>query len=266
VSPRYAEEIKTPEYGYWLDGVLRSISNENKLVGIMNGLDYDIWDPEKDNALYMKYSSDNLEGKRVNKLKLRKRLGFKSKGNKPLIGIVSRLADQKGIDLVIDTLDQVLDLDVEIVILGTGDKNYENMLTEDMNKYGSRFSAIIGYNDKKARCIYAGSDMFLMPSRFEPCGLGQLMALKYGTVPIVRGTGGLLDSIIDYKRNNEIGNGFVFNEFEGKAMLKAIKNAISVYKKHDEWNELVKRAMAENFSWRKSSKLYLEHYQNLLGK
>jgi len=266
VSPRYAEEIKTPEYGYWLDGVLRSVSNENKLVGIMNGLDYDVWDPEKDNALYMKYCSDNLEGKKINKLKLRKGLGFKSKENKPLIGIVSRLADQKGIDLVVDSLDQILNLGVELVILGTGDKNYENILTEDMNKYGNSFSAIIGYNDKKARAIYAGSDMFLMPSRFEPCGLGQLMALKYGTVPIVRGTGGLLDSIIDYKRNAELGNGFVFHEFEEEEMLKAIKNAISVYNNPSEWIQLVKKAMAENFSWRKASNLYLQHYQNLLGQ
>lgn len=265
VSPRYTEEIKTPEYGYWLDGVLRSISHQNKLVGVMNGLDYDVWDPEKDNIICMKYSPENLDGKAMNKMKLRKGLGFKSKGNKPLIGIISRLADQKGIDLVVDFLDQILDLDVELVILGTGDKNYENILTENMHQYGDRFSAIIGYNDKKARAIYAGSDMFLMPSRFEPCGLGQLMALKYGTIPIVRGTGGLLDSIIDYKRTADRGNGFVFHDFDGEEMLKSIKDAISVYNKPIEWNNLVKKAMNENFSWRKASEIYLGHYQKLLG-
>ncbi len=265
VSPRYAEEIKTPEYGYWLDGVLRSISNQNKLVGIMNGLDYDVWDPEKDNTICMKYGPENLDGKIMNKMKLRKRLGFKSKENKPLIGIVSRLADQKGIDLVVDFLDQILDLDVELVILGTGDKNYENILTDDMNQYGNRFSAIIGYNDKKARAIYAGCDMFLMPSRFEPCGLGQLMALKYGTIPIVRGTGGLLDSIIDYKRNSDLGNGFVFHEFDGKEMIKAIENAISVYNNPSEWIQLVKKAMTENFSWKKASEIYHTHYKRLHG-
>ena len=265
VSPRYSEEIKTPEYGYWLDGVLRSISNQSKLVGIMNGLDYDVWDPEKDNTICMKYSPENLDGKIMNKMKLRKRLGFKSKENKPLIGIISRLADQKGIDLVVDFLDQILDLDVELVILGTGDKNYENILTENMTQYGDRFSAIIGYNDKKARAIYAGSDMFLMPSRFEPCGLGQLMALKYGTIPIVRGTGGLLDSIIDYKRNSDFGNGFVFHEFDGNEMIKAIENAISVYNNPSEWIQLVKKDMTENFSWSKASEIYLTHYNKLLG-
>lgn len=265
VSKKYSEEIKTPEYGYWLDGVLRAVSNENKLVGVMNGLDYDVWDPEKDNTICMKYGPDNLEGKALNKVKLRKTLGFKSKENKPLIGIVSRLADQKGIDLVTDFLDQILDLGVELVILGTGDKNYENILTESMKRYSSRFSAIIGYNDKKARAIYAGSDMFLMPSRFEPCGLGQLMALKYGTIPIVRGTGGLLDSIIDYGRNSDLGNGFVFHEFDGDEMLDSIAKAISVYNTHEQWNNLVKKAMNENFSWRKSSEIYLNHYNKILG-
>lgn len=265
VSPRYAEEIKTPEYGYWLDGVLRSISDQNKLVGIMNGLNYDVWDPEKDNAIYKKYGVQDLEGKSLNKSRLRRSLGFKSGEQRPLIGIVSRLADQKGIDLVVDFLDQILALGVEIVVLGTGDKNYEKLLTEDMDKYGDRFSAIIGYNDKKARNIYAGSDMFLMPSRFEPCGLGQLIALKYGTIPIVRGTGGLLDSIIDYKRNKEFGNGFVFHGFEGKELLEAVKNAIDVYNNPEEWKTLMKRAMTENFSWRKSSKLYMEYYKDLLG-
>jgi starch synthase len=265
VSPRYTEEIKTPEYGYWLDGVLRSISQRNKLVGIMNGLDYDVWNPETDAALCMRYGPENLDGKKINKIKLRKGFGFKSKVDKPLIGIISRLADQKGIDLVVDFLDQILDLNVELVVLGTGDKNYENILTENMKRYGDSFYTIIGYNDKKARAIYAGSDMFLMPSRFEPCGLGQLMALKYGTIPIVRGTGGLLDSIIDYNRNPELGNGFVFHEFEGEEMLSAIKNAISVYYKPDEWKDLVLKAMGENFSWRKSSEIYYNHYKQLLG-
>lgn len=231
----------------------------------MNGLDYDVWDPAQDDDICMKYGPENLDGKTINKIKLRKLLGFKSKGDKPIIGIISRLADQKGIDLVIDFLDQILDLGVELVILGSGDKNYENILTENMNRYSDRFSAEIGYNDKKAREIYAGSDMFLMPSRFEPCGLGQLMALKYGTIPIVRGTGGLLDSIVDYKRNSELGNGFVFNKFDGKEMLNAIENAISVYKNRSEWIELVKEAMTENFSWGKASKIYHTHYKKLLG-
>lgn len=265
VSPRYTEEIKTPEYGYWLDGVLRSISHQNKLVGVMNGLDYDVWDPEIDDDIHTKYSHNNLDGKKINKIKLRKMMGFKSNGDKPIIGIISRLADQKGIDLVIDFLDQILDLGVELIILGSGDKNYENILTENMNRYGDRFSAEIGYDDKKAREIYAGSDMFLMPSRFEPCGLGQLMALKYGTIPIVRGTGGLLDSIVDYNRNPDLGNGFVFHDFDGKEMLQAIKNAISVYNNPAEWIGLVKEAMTENFSWSKASKIYHTHYKKLLG-
>lgn len=264
VSPTYAEEIKTPEYGYGLDGVLRSIAKE-KLAGITNGIDYDDWDPEKDKALYANYSIADLSGKFENKTRLMSLLGLNPNGSKPIIGVIARLALQKGIDLIVDSLDRLLELDVELVVLGTGDKTYERLLTRALEKYKGKFNAIIGYDETVARRIYAGSDMFLMPSRFEPCGLGQLISLRYGTIPIVRGTGGLLDTIIDYGKDRESGNGFIFKNFDADEMIEATKRAIGVYRNKEEWLHMIKAAMSMDFSWRRSSGIYLDHYEKLLG-
>jgi len=263
VSPTYAKEVKTKEYGYGLDGVLRALPKE-KLAGIINGVDYDEWNPETDKGLYANYSLNDVSGKYKNKAKLMKQLGLNSKGSKPLIGLVARLALQKGIDLVVDSLEELMALGVDLVVLGTGDARYEKLLVNAESKYKQSFKAIIGYNEVKARRIYAGCDMFLMPSRFEPCGLGQLISLRYGTIPIVRGTGGLLDTIIDHTESKEAGNGFIFHEFEGKELIGAVKRALTAYDNEEEWSRMVETAMSMDFSWRKSSDIYVEHYKKLL--
>lgn len=266
VSPTYAREIRTREYGYGLDGVLRVIASEGKLVGILNGIDYDDWDPERDKALFFNYGYSDLDGKSRNKAKLKNLLGFDGNGHKPLIGVISRLALQKGVDLVVRSLNSILDLNVDLVVLGRGDKRYEKLLKDVSDDYRGNFKAIIGYDETKARRIYAGSDMLLMPSRFEPCGLGQLISLKYGTIPIVRGTGGLLDTITDYSENREAGNGFIFKHFNENDLINSIERALKVYKNHEEWVQLIKTGMRMDFSWKKSSKIYLKHYKMLLGR
>ncbi len=266
VSPTYGREIRTREYGHGLDGVLRVIASEGKLVGILNGIDYDHWDPERDKALFFNYGYSDLDGKFRNKAKLKNLLGFDGNGHKPLIGVISRLALQKGVDLVVRSLNSILDLDVDLVVLGRGDKRYEKLLKDVSDDYRGNFKAIIGYDETKARRIYAGCDMFLMPSRFEPCGLGQLISLKYGTIPIVRGTGGLLDTITDYSENREAGNGFIFKHFNENDLVNSIERALRVYKNHEEWIQLIKTGMRMDFSWRKSSRVYLKHYKMLLGR
>ncbi|GIW48506.1 MAG: glycogen synthase 2 [Deltaproteobacteria bacterium] len=267
VSPTYAKEIKTPEYGFGLEGVLRWISQDpGRLVGVLNGIDYEVWNPKTDGALYANYDSDNLGGKLKNKVRLKEETGLSKNGNKPLIGIVSRLAEQKGIDLIVEAFPQIFDLGFQMVVLGSGDEKYERMLENAMNTYKGNLSVNIGFNDQLARRIYAGSDMFLMPSRFEPCGLGQMIALRYGSIPVVRGTGGLLDTVIDYTVDKKRGNGFVFHEFSKVSLLDALIRAISVYENEVEWRELVRRAMNEDFSWGSSSRKYLELYHSLRKK
>jgi starch synthase len=267
VSPTYAEEIKTPEYGYGLDGVLRWISqNTNNLIGILNGIDYKVWNPETDKALYVNYGVGDINGKLRNKSRLKEELGLNPNGGKPLLGMVSRLTEQKGIDLIVESLPQVFDLGFQLVILGSGDEKYERMLENAKQRYKGNLYVLLGFSDEIARRIYAGCDMFLMPSRFEPCGLGQMIALRYGSIPVVRGTGGLLDTIRDYTADKEKGNGFVFHEFSKVKFLDALVRAISVYENRGEWIELTLRAMKEDFSWRRSSERYLELYRKLQGE
>jgi starch synthase len=267
VSPTYAEEIKTPQYGYGLDGVLRWVSqNSNSLVGILNGIDYELWNPEKDKALYLNYATGDIDGRLKNKSKLKEELGLNTDESKPLIGMVSRLTEQKGIDLVVESLRQIIDLGFQLAILGTGEERYERMLENAKQVHRENVSFSSGFSDELARRIYAGSDMFLMPSRFEPCGLGQMIALRYGSIPVVRGTGGLLDTIRDYNADKEKGNGFVFYEFSKVSFLDALVRAISVYENRNEWMALVNRAMREDFSWKRSSEKYLEMYEKLASR
>lgn len=263
VSPTYAREIQTKEYGYGLDGVLRAVAHAGKLAGILNGIDNEDWNPETDKALYARYNAADLKGKYENKAKLKNLLGFSTNGHVPLIGVISRLAHQKGIDLIVRTLHRILDLGAELVILGAGDKGYERLLKQVSDDYVDNFRAVIGYNEAKARRIYAGSDMFLMPSRFEPCGLGQLIALRYGTIPVVRATGGLLDTITDYDEGREHANGFIFDHFTERSMLNTIERAISIYHNPPEWKRLIKNAMEQDFSWKRSSREYLAYYKGL---
>ncbi|MCA9573493.1 MAG: glycosyltransferase, partial [Myxococcales bacterium] len=210
-----------------------------------------------------RFDSRDLKGKYENKAKLKSLLGFNTNGHVPLIGVISRLAHQKGIDLIVRALHRILDLGAELVILGTGDKGYERLLKQVSDDYVDNFRAVIGYNEAKAHRIYAGSDMFLMPSRFEPCGLGQLIALRYGTIPVVRATGGLLDTIIDYDENRDNANGFIFDHFSERSMLNTIERAVAAYHNPTEWKHLIKNAMGQDFSWKRSSREYLDYYKTL---
>jgi starch synthase len=267
VSPTYAHEIKTPEYGYGLDGVLRWISQDsNKLVGILNGIDYEAWNPETDKALYTNYAVGDIAGKLKNKSQLQNDLGLSTEEGKPLLGMVSRLAEQKGVDLLVDALPQIFDLGFQIAILGSGDERYMRLLENAKPRYRGDLSVVFGFKDEVARRIYASCDMFLMPSRFEPCGLGQMIALKYGSIPVVRATGGLLDTVRDYTNHKKDGNGFVFHEFSKVGFLDSLTRALSVYENRDEWVRLVSRAMKEDFSWRRSSEKYMELYKGLIGR
>jgi len=268
VSPTYASELKKKEYGYGLDAVLKWVSrNRDNLIGILNGIDYEEWDPQKDGAIPEKYGPDGIDNKRRNKEALREELGLDPEGDKPLLGVVSKLTEQKGIDLFLESIPQILDLGYQVAVVGAGVERYEHMLEKAKKRWKKNLSVTIAVNDNALeRRVFAGSDMFLMPSRFEPCGLGQIIALRYGVIPVVRGTGGLLDTVRDYTEDGEKGNGFVFYEFSKVSMLDALLRAISVYEEKDKWRELISRGMREDFSWRSSGREYLRIYGELLEK
>ncbi|HCT64814.1 MAG TPA: glycogen synthase GlgA [Lachnospiraceae bacterium] len=261
VSKTYAEEIKTFQYGYGLDGVLRYRSD--KLCGILNGIDYRTNNPETDERILINYGVDCIEKKKENKYELQKQLGM-NVGDAPMISIISRLADQKGLDLVAWVAEQLLNYDIQLVVLGTGERRFEDFFRELEWRYKGRVSANILFDDTLAQRIYASSDMFLMPSLFEPCGLGQMFSLRYGTVPIVRKTGGLSDTVHHYNRETKEGNGFVFEHYTADGLMWAIKEGISVYNQGaDEWNNVVINAMKSENSWRNSAKEYIAVYNKI---
>lgn len=262
VSESYAEEIQTPEYGENLEGLLAERSNV--LSGIVNGIDYDEYDPETDTYIFNNYSADDIEGKVENKLKLQKELGLPVKKDVPLIGIVSRLTHQKGCDLVINSIDRLLQKDIQIVVLGTGDYLYEETFKRLQITYPDKVSANILFDNKLAHKIYAASDMFMMPSLFEPCGLGQLIALRYGSVPIVRETGGLKDTISPYNQYNGVGNGFGFRNYNHHELVSTTEYALEVYKDSEAWNSIVSQSMNSNNSWSKSAKEYKSLYETMI--
>lgn len=264
VSNTYAEEIKTAQYGEGLDGLLREKSN--MLKGILNGIDYEEFNPENDSLIYRNFNLKDLSGKRENKLLLQKELGLPQKENVPLLGLISRLTNQKGCDLVINIIDRLLQNDIQVVILGTGDYLYEETFKNLQYRYPDKISANIKFDNGLAHKIYAASDIFLMPSLFEPCGLGQLIALRYGTIPVVRETGGLKDTITPYNQYNGIGNGFGFENYNANELMKITEYAISLYHNKDEWKNIVKQAMESNNSWEKSAKEYKSLYQELLSR
>lgn len=266
VSETYAVEIQSgSEFGHGLEGVLRS-RNED-LYGIVNGIDYDIWSPQKDKLISHNYSPKDLSGKRKNKELLLK-LGSlpRSKKDVPLIGIISRLADQKGFDLLAQIADDLLSLDLQMVILGTGDEKYHQLFTAMSAKYPDKISVNLRFDNPLAHLIEAGSDMFLMPSRYEPCGLNQLISLKYGTVPVVRKTGGLADTVENYDPKTGQGTGFVFEDYGASELMDTIKLAASVYQDKDAWTKLMKNGMEKDFSWSASAEKYVKLYQTALGK
>ena len=265
VSKTYAEEIKTKFYGEGLDGLLRARSND--LRGIVNGIDYTEFDPEHDKFIINKYNAVNFRKEKVkNKLALQEELGLVKGENKMMIGLISRLTDQKGLDLVAYVMDELCWDDIQLVILGTGEERYENMFRHYDWKYQDKVSANIYYSEILSHKIYAASDAFLMPSLFEPCGLSQLMSLRYGTIPIVRETGGLKDTVVPYNEYESSGTGFSFVNYNAHEMLRTIRYAEHIdYDKKREWNKLVDRAMAADFSWNVSAVKYQEMYDWLIG-
>lgn len=266
VSDTYSQEIQMPYYGEKLDGLLRA--RKNQLSGIVNGIDYDIYNPEIDPAMEAHYTSEDvIEKKVINKLALQKKVGLPENKDIFTIGVISRLADQKGFDLIDYVMDDICSKKVQFVLLGSGDPRYENMFRYYANKYPDTVSANICYNDTLSKMIYAGCDAILMPSRFEPCGLCQLMALRYGTVPIVRETGGLKDTVEPYNEIEKSGTGFSFTNYNAHDMLHVIEYASKVYyEDRESWNDIVKRGMEEDFSWPRSASIYMELYDQILAE
>ncbi|HEY9575125.1 MAG TPA: glycogen synthase GlgA [Lachnospiraceae bacterium] len=265
VSKTYAEEIKTDFYGENLQGLMRARSNS--LRGIVNGIDYDEYNPATDPMIAKKYTIDNFRRMKVkNKIALQEELGLEVNPKIMMIGIVSRLTDQKGFDLIEYMMDELCQDEVQIVILGTGDTRYENMFRHFDWKYANKVSANIYYSEAMSHKIYAASDVFLMPSLFEPCGLSQLMSLRYGTLPLVRETGGLKDTVEPYNEYEHSGTGFSFANYNAHEMLGMVRYAEKIYyNKKREWNKLIERAMAKDFSWETSADQYQELYDWLIG-
>ncbi len=265
VSNTYAEEIKTAFYGEGLDGLLNARSRS--LRGIVNGIDYEEFDPETDKYIEQNYNAINFRKEKVkNKLKLQDELGLDKDAGTMMIGIVSRLTDQKGFDLIAYVMDELCQDRVQIVALGTGEERYENMFRHFDWKYGNKVSGNIFYSNTLSHKIYAACDAFLMPSLFEPCGLSQLMALRYGTVPIVRETGGLKDTVQAYNEYDSTGTGFSFTNYNAHEMLRTIRYAEHIYyDKKREWNKIIDRGMKADFSWEQSAKKYQEMYDWLIG-
>ncbi len=262
VSPSYANEILDPWYSHGLDTILRD--RQWKLQGILNGIDVESYDPETDENIEANYTvKDVKKGKKINKAKLQENMGLPVREDVPVIGIVSRLVSHKGLDLCKAVFDELLsNNDVQVVVVGSGDWQYENFFRELCDRYPNKISARIGFVPSLARKIYAGADLFLMPSKSEPCGLSQMVALRYGTVPIVRETGGLKDSIQD--SGDGEGNGFTFKTYNAHDMLGAINRGIGAYNDKKYWDTLVKRAMECDFSWGKSANEYIKMYKQLL--
>jgi starch synthase len=259
VSRRYAQEIQTPEFGYGLDGVVRSRSD--RIVGILNGVDYSAWNPAKDTLIAAKYSAKDLSGKQVCKQDLLQLFGLPTDNlHRPLMGIVSRLADQKGFDLIADRAHELLREDLMLVVLGTGDRRYEDLFRALASAYPGRVGYKFAYDNVVAHKVEAGSDIFLMPSRYEPSGLNQMYSLKYGTVPVVRATGGLDDSVENFDLEHGTGTGFKFSEYSGAAFLYAVKQALHHYADERIWKRIQLNGMAKDFSWKTPATEYAKLY------
>ncbi len=261
VSRTYAEEIKSDFYGENLNGMMNKRSD--RIHGIVNGIDYQENDPLNDKRIFKNFSVDNLEGKLENKTMLQQGLGLPQKTDTPMISIVSRLVDQKGFDLIDCVLEELLMMDLQLIVLGTGDERYEEMFKNAASRYPDKVSANIKYDGLLAQRIYAGSDMLLMPSLYEPCGLSQLFSLRYGTVPIVRETGGLNDTIEPYNEYTREGTGFTFTNYNAHEMLDAVRRSIDTYKKKDVWKSIIRNGMKQDFSWKKSAQEYMKLYERL---
>ncbi len=263
VSRTYSYEVQTAEYGYGLDGVLRARSHE--LYGIVNGIDYDINNPADSTKIYANFSAKDMSGKAENKKKLQEELGLPQRADVPMFSIISRLVDQKGINLILQAAHNLLSRDVQLVVLGTGDYHYENMFRDLAYRYPDKVSANILFDDTLAQKIYAGSDLFLMPSLFEPCGLGQLFCMSYGTVPVTRTTGGLVDTVKHFDAETGEGNGFQFHDYDAGGLLWAIDRALEIYADPELWKKVVQNAIETKFSWDTSAQEYIEVYKKITG-
>jgi starch synthase len=263
VSNTYAHEILTPEYGAGLEATLEK--RKDDLYGILNGVDYNIWNPETDKHLPYHYTINDLSGKHLNKSYLLKHFGIKPDENIPLIGIVSRMVLQKGFDIFADSINELMGLHAQWIILGSGEDRFEELFRKLSILFPGKVGTYIGYNNELSHLIEAGSDMFLMPSRYEPCGLNQIYSLKYGTVPIVRKTGGLADTVKDWDEQNHYGfkdgNGFSFYDYSGFALYKSVERAVNVFKHKDIWKKIQTNGMRLDFSWTRSAEKYLELYK-----
>ena len=264
VSERYALEIQTEEYGHGLQGVLKDRTKD--LYGIVNGIDYDEWNPATDKEIPAQYTAKNHEKKIESKKKLLAEQNLKFNEETPVLGLVSRLTDQKGLDLIAEIIQEFLAMDVQFVVLGTGEPKYHALLESLKEKYPSKLAVALKFDNRLAKLIYAGSDMFLMPSRFEPCGLGQMIAMKYGTIPVVRKTGGLADTVDNLSLDGKKGTGFVFEDYKSQELLLTIQRAVEAFHQPKIWDELVQRAMKQDFSWDASAKKYRDLYEIILRK
>lgn len=263
VSPRYAKEIQTPEFGCALEGVLRNHSGD--IYGILNGLDYDAWKPQEDPFLVVPFTSTDLNGKAANKAFLQDSLGLNVDPRRPLFGFVARLCHQKGVDLILQALPEMMRMGVQLVFTGTGDRKYHRMLEEAAREHPKQIGLHLKFEERVAHQVYAGSDFFLMPSVYEPCGLGQMIALRYGSIPIVYKTGGLADTISLYDSIHHTGNGFLFTEYTKQAFLHALQEAKKTYSDPKQMEFLVPHAMRHRFTWEKSAKEYERIYQKCLS-
>lgn len=259
VSERYAKEILTPELGEGLDQYLKR--RADRLFGIINGIDYEVYNPQFDENVYYKYDVHSLDKKLKNKIELQKEVGLTVKENVPLIGIINRLTEMKGFDLIMESIPTLLKMNLQIVVVGSGERDdYLKFFRTVAKKHKNRVGVYSPFTQKMASRVYAGSDIYLMPSRFEPCGLSQLISLRYGSIPIVRATGGLYDTVTDFNPEKDTGIGFTFDDYNKEDLLVAIARATESYKYRDSWNKLVYRAMKQSFSWELPAKKYIELY------
>jgi starch synthase len=264
VSSTYAKEIATTdEYGYGLEGVLRYRGED--LVGILNGIDPDAWDPATDDLIPANFTKKDLSGKEKNKAALLKEFGLPG-GDEPVVGIVSRLVDQKGFDILSEALEDILELGMKIVILGTGQQKYHELYTKLAKKHKKSLGVRLEFNNQLAHLVEAGSDYFLMPSRYEPCGLNQMYSFRYGTMPVVRATGGLKDTVHDLDCNGTMGNGFTFADYTAEALVEALRKASAFFTDDSRVKKVRKRIMDEDHSWSRSAKAYMDMYGRARGR
>jgi starch synthase len=261
VSRRYAQEIQTSEYGFGLEGVLRT--RASNVAGILNGVDYDEWNPETDKFIAAQYSARDFSGKAECKQDLLREFGLAPASTFPVIGIVSRFAAQKGFDLIQQVADRLAREELIVVVLGTGDKDYEDLFRRLSKQYPAKFAVKIAYDDALAHKVEAGADMFLMPSRYEPCGLNQIYSLRYGTVPVVRATGGLDDTIEQWDPKTGRGTGFKFTDYTAELLLETIRTSVATYRQRAHWETLMRNGMAKDFSWAASAREYVRVYERV---